>query len=108
VTGNGDVLRELVKAFNPRDYERVASLLGDECKFIDVATGGKAHGIHEVVAEFKKWEGAFPDMEITTLSTVATDQGAAGEFVGEGRRTARWRDPTDAQEGRRGLRDHRG
>jgi ketosteroid isomerase-like protein len=84
MAGNADVLRELVEAFNRRDYERAAGLVTDSCEFLDVAAGETYHGPEGIVEAFRTWESAFPDMVIRTLSIVETERGAAGEFVGRG------------------------
>ncbi len=81
---NADVLRDLVQAFNEHDYGRVAELLSDDCEFVDVAAGETSRAPDDIVEAFRKWESAFPDMEIRELSIVATERGAAGEFVARG------------------------
>jgi steroid delta-isomerase-like uncharacterized protein len=81
---NADVLAEMVEAFVAHDYDRVAATLSHDCTFDDVASGVVATGRDGVLEEFKKWETGFPDMDISALSVVSTDTGAAGEFLARG------------------------
>jgi steroid delta-isomerase-like uncharacterized protein len=87
MSSNADILRRLVEAHTAHDYETVAELLADDCVFIDCATGEKSAGRDAVMEAFKKWESAFPDMEIDALNVVSTENGAAGEFLARGIQT---------------------
>jgi steroid delta-isomerase-like uncharacterized protein len=97
MAGNTDALRRMVVAFNELDYEGVAATLGDECEFVDVATGETSHGPAAIVQAFKRWKEGFPDMRISEVNLVSTENGAAGEFVGRGTQTGPLGDvpPTD-------------
>jgi steroid delta-isomerase-like uncharacterized protein len=81
---NADTLRDFVQAFNDRDFDRAAQLVGDDVVFVDVAGGETYNGPDGIVDLFKKWSGGFPDIQVETLALVADEQGAAGEFVGRG------------------------
>jgi len=87
MSSNADILRRLAEAHTAQDYETVAELLADDCEFIDCATGEKSIGRDAVMETFKKWESAFPDMEISVLNVVSTENGAAGEFLARGTQT---------------------
>ena len=84
---NADILRRLIEAHTGHDYDTVAGLLADDCEFIDCATGEKSVGRDAVMETFKKWESAFPDMEIDALNVVSTENGTAGEFLARGVQT---------------------
>jgi steroid delta-isomerase-like uncharacterized protein len=82
--GDADLLRELVRAFNTRNFDRVYDLVSGDCEFVDVAAGSTARGPREIVIVLRTWAAAFRDMELEPLRVVTTEQGAAGEFVGRG------------------------
>lgn len=81
---NAEILRAMAEAFNARDWGRARELVSDELEFVDVAMGQTIHGPDGFVEYVRMWAGAFSDMKIETLATVADKRYAAGEFVGRG------------------------
>jgi steroid delta-isomerase-like uncharacterized protein len=79
-----EILREVVDAFNARDFSNAHEHLSDDLEFVDVAAGATTKGRDAFIGYAQSWIGAFPDMKMTLLAVVADEQHVAGEFRGGG------------------------
>lgn len=78
------LVRQAYQAFNDRQFERTFQLARPDIVTVVVPTGQELHGHAGVVEFLSGWATAFPDSTVEITRVLATEDGAAVEFVGRG------------------------
>ena len=87
------VARSIFDSVNERDVERGASLMAEECEFVEVPTGEVFRGPAGWRQNFDRWLGAFPDGRVEVTTLIASGEWAAVEYTGRGTNTAPFQGP---------------
>jgi steroid delta-isomerase-like uncharacterized protein len=77
-------VRKAYQAFNDRQFERTFELAHPDIVTVVVPTGQELRGHAGVIEFLSGWATAFPDSTVQVTSLIATDSGAAVEFIGRG------------------------
>ena len=78
------LVRQAYDAFNQRQFERTLAIARPDIVTVVVPTGQELHGHAGVIEFLSGWSTAFPDSTVEIRTIIATDTGAAVEFVGRG------------------------
>ncbi|MDQ3992523.1 MAG: ester cyclase [Actinomycetota bacterium] len=81
------IARTLYEAFNDRDFDRGAALVGDNAVWINVPTGETFTGPDGFRRDLEQWDRAFPDAKLTDIKVRGGDGFAVIEFTGRGTNT---------------------
>lgn len=78
------VVRAIFRSINDRDVELGASLVADDCEYLDVPTGQIWTGPEGWREQFNWWIGAFPDGKVEITNLIASGEWVAVEYTGRG------------------------
>jgi steroid delta-isomerase-like uncharacterized protein len=78
------IAQTVYDCYNARDFERSASLAAEDVEIVNLATGQTFRGRAGLIAFLGGWAAAFPDSMVEVRRIVASEDGAAVEFVGRG------------------------
>jgi len=81
---NAAAIRSINDAYNARDFDAAARLSAPDAEWINVPTGQTLHGQDGARQFMQAWATAFPDSRVETVTVIASDDGAAMEFIGRG------------------------
>ena len=81
---NAQLAREMHRAFNDRDYDRVDDLVTRDVEWKNVATGETFSGPEGARQFMQGWVEAFSDASTEIQEVHAGDDFAVNEFVGRG------------------------
>ena len=84
---NAAFVRDIHSAWNRRDFDHIASVTSDDCKWVAIPTGQTFSGKEGLRQYSLGWASAFPDGQIQETNLIAGDDGAVIEFVGRGTHT---------------------
>ena len=85
--------RDIVNAFNEADWGRSEALLADGASYNEVGTGRELRGAAEIIAAFKGWRTAMPDVKGTITNALADGDTAVLEITWEGTQTGPMESP---------------
>ena len=87
VMGNVTVARTFHEAWDDRDPDKGASVIADDCVFVDVPRGEKQLGPDGYRKDYERWRRAFPDGTVKITNVVAQGDWVVVEFTNSGTNT---------------------
>ncbi len=79
--------RAFPEAWNERDFDRMASLVTDECEIVLVGSGQRFTGPDGIREFAHTWADAFPDGRVEVTNVIVGDDHVALEYTGRGTQT---------------------
>jgi steroid delta-isomerase-like uncharacterized protein len=84
---NAALARKPYDLWNARDFDGAAALFAPEADWLNVAMGVTVRGPEGYKQFAQGWANAFPDGQVEVTNIVASEDGAAVEFIGRGTHT---------------------
>lgn len=81
------IVRIFHESWDLRDPERGASVIAEDCHFVDMARNEVLPGPEGYKADYHRWRDAFPDGEVKITNVIVQDDWAVVEFVNRGTQT---------------------
>lgn len=95
-TDNAKIALTIFDAWNSKDYDRALSVLADDFKVIEVASGDTYEGAEGLMREYTMWHGALSDGRIDVTNVIASGDNVAIESIVRGTHDGPF--PTDGGE----------
>jgi len=84
---NSGLVRSLIEAFNQRELDRAAELMGPDVKCVNIATGQVYRGPLGYLELVNGWLAAFPDAQLEIHHLIGSGELVAVELTGRGTHT---------------------
>ena len=81
------IVRTFHESWDLRDPDRGVSVIGDDCRFEDVARDELQIGPDGYRRDYGRWRSAFPDGEVKVINVIVDGDWAVVEFVNRGTHT---------------------
>jgi steroid delta-isomerase-like uncharacterized protein len=84
---NVTVARTFHQSWDDRDPDRGASVIADDCEFVDVPRGELQLGPQGYKHDYERWRTAFPDGTVKITKVIAEGDWVVVEFTNSGTNT---------------------
>src|SRR5256885_14776488 len=89
----GTLTRQVLEAWNDRDFDQAAALMAENLEWMNVPTGETSHGPQGYLQFLKGWYEAFPDATNEIVNEIAAGEWEATEGIGRGTLTGPLKGP---------------
>ena len=87
LSDNVAVARTFHEAWDERNPDKGASVIADDCEFVDVPRGELQLGPEGYRKDYERWRTAFPDGEVKITNVIAEGEWVVVEFINRGTNT---------------------
>lgn len=87
IVDNIAVAKTFHEAWDERDPDKGASIIADDCVFVDVPRGEKQIGPDGYRKDYERWRAAFPDGRVKITNVITQGDWVVIEFTNSGTNT---------------------